>query len=154
MLRDATAIVDDKSQVPGANADQYHLMMIEPKSMKFDLHTIGQQLPRFAPGKDGKSLLVAASVVVVRNEASASISIDPSGKITAEVKGAFGDTSGSLFGVFDLQTKTYVPFALVLRIRLELDAKRHAREEFCLSTDARSCDASILYRSRLPQARD
>ncbi len=105
------SMFDDKSQVPGAGADQYQLMLIEPKSTKFDLHPIGAQLPRFAPSKDGKSLLVDASVVVTRSEASASISIDPSGKITAEVKGAFGDTSGSLFGVFDLQSKSYVPFS-------------------------------------------
>jgi hypothetical protein len=106
------SMFDDKAQVPGPTADQYHLMMIEPMSMKFDLHPIGGQLPRFAPSKDGKSLLVDASVTVVRNEASASITFDPmSGKLTAEVKGAFGDTSGSLFGVFDLASKTYVPFS-------------------------------------------
>lgn len=207
------SMFDDASQVPGPLADQYHLMMIEPATMTFDLHPIGAQLPRFAPSKDGKSLLVDASVVVVRNEASASITFDPmSGKISAEVKGAFGDTSGSLFGVFDLETKTYVPFSgpgasldrfvqlgdgsqvftlkantsggdlfaidvdartsvdlgrslrdigilpdgrtLVLRIRLGLDEERHAREEFCLSTDGAACHTSILYRSRTPQARD
>ncbi len=207
------SMFDDRSQVPGPMADQYHLMMIDPASMKFDLHPIGSQLPRFAPSKDGKSLLVDASVTVVRNEASASITFDPStGKITAELKGAFGDTSGSLFGVFDLASKTYVPFSgpgaaldrfvqlgdgsqvftlketslggdlfaidvgartsvdldrslrdigilpdgrtLVLRIRLELDAERYAREEFCLSTDGRTCTTSIMYRSRVPQARD
>jgi hypothetical protein len=111
MKRIDPAMFDDKSQIPPADAAQYHLMTIEPKSMKFDLHSIGASLPRFAPAKDGKSLLVDASVSIVRSEASASISIDPSGKITAEVKGAFGDNSGSLFGVFDLQTNTYVPFA-------------------------------------------
>jgi hypothetical protein len=203
------SMFDDKSQVPAANADQYHLMMIEPSSMKFDLHPIGAQLPRFAPGKDGKSLLVDASVVVVRSEASASVSIDSTGKITAEVKGAFGDTSGSLFGVFDLRTKTYVPFAgpaaaldrfvqlgdgsqvftlrdngrggdlfavdvagrtsidlgrslrdigilpdgrtLVLRIRLEPTSDGYLREEFCFSTDGRTCSTSVQYRSPTPQ---
>ncbi len=203
------SMFDDKAQIPGPTADQYHLMMIEPRSMKFDLHPIGTQLPRFAPGKDGKSLLVDASVVVVRNEVSASVTIDSSGKITAEVKGAFGDTSGSLFGVFDLGTKTYVPFAgpaasldrfvqlgdgsqvftlrnngrggdlfavdvgartavdlgrslrdigilpdgrtLVLRIRLEPTADGYLREEFCFSTDGRSCSSSIQYRSPTPQ---
>lgn len=102
---------DDKTQIPPADGPQYHLMMINPQSLAFDLHAIGATLPRFAPAKDGRSLLVDASVSVVRSEASASFSIDSSGKISAEVKGAFGDTSGSLFGVFDLTTKTYVPFA-------------------------------------------
>jgi hypothetical protein len=206
------AMFDDKSQVPGAGADQFQLMLIEPKTMKFTLSPIGQSLPRFAPSKDGKSLLVDASVMVVRNEASASVSIDPSGKITAEIKGVFNDTSGSLFGVFDLQSKTYVPFAgpaasldrfvqlgdgsqvftlretldggdlfsidvgahasfdlnrnlrdigilpdgrtLVLRIRLGLDEERYAREEFCMSTDGRTCGTSIMYRSKVPQSRD
>jgi hypothetical protein len=104
------AMFDDKSQVPGANAAQFHLMTIEPKTNKFDLHPIGAMLPRFAPGKDGHSLFVDASVSVMRSEASATVTIDSSGKITAEAKVTFGDTSGSLFGVFDLTTKTYVPF--------------------------------------------
>jgi hypothetical protein len=104
------AMFDDQAQVPGAGAAQYQLMLIEPRSTKFELAPIGAQLPRFAPTRDGQSLLVDASVQVVRSEATASITIDPSGKITAQVGGAFGDTSGSLFGVFDLQTKSYVPF--------------------------------------------
>lgn len=203
------SMFDDKSQIPGAGADQYHLMLIEPASMKFGLHPIGASLPRFAPGKDGKSLLVDASVQVVRNEASASISIDPSGKITAEVRGAFGDTSGSLFGVFDLASGTYRPFAgpaasldrfvqlgdgsqvftlkdngrggdlfaidvaartsidlgrslrdiailpdgrtLVLRIRLEPTADGYLREQFCFSTDARTCSRTVDYKSPTPQ---
>jgi hypothetical protein len=105
------SMFDDKSQVPGPSADQYQLMFIEPASMKFSLHPIGKQLPRFAPSRDGKSLLVDASVVMVRNQLSASVTIDSSGKISAELKGAFGDTSGSLFGIFDLETKKYVSFA-------------------------------------------
>lgn len=105
------AMFESKSQVPGAGADQYQLMLIDPSTLKFDLAPIGAELPRFAPSKDGKSLLVDASVAIVRNEASASVSIDSSGKITAELEGAFGDKSGSLFGVFDLDAKKYVPFA-------------------------------------------
>jgi hypothetical protein len=203
------SMFDDKSQVPGSGADQFQLMTIDPKSMKFDLHPIGKSLPRFAASKDGKSLLVDASVVVTRSEASASVTIDSSGKITAEVKGAFGDTSGSLFGVFDLQTKSYVPFTgpaaaldrfvqlgdgsrvftlkdngrggdlfaidvagrasvdlgrslrdigilpdgrtLVLRIRLAPTSDGYLREEFCISTDATTCSASIQYKSPTPQ---
>jgi hypothetical protein len=184
-------------------------MMIEPMSMKFELHPIGATLPRFAPAKDGKSLLVDASVSVLRGEASATISLDTNGKLSAEVKGAFGDTSGSLFGVFDLPTKTYVPFTgpaasldrfvqladgsrvftlkdngrggdlfsidvagrasanlgrslrdigilpdgrtLVLRIRLEPTADGYLREEFCISSDAQTCSATISYKSPTPQ---
>ncbi len=111
MKRIDPAMFDDQSQIPAASGPQFHLMTIDPKSMAFDLHPIGASLPRFAPAKDGRSLLVDASVQVVRNEASASISIDSSGRIAAEVRGAFNDTSGSLFGVFDLSTNTYVPFA-------------------------------------------
>lgn len=101
---------DDKSQIPGPGAPQFHLMTIEPRSMKFDLYPIGDELPRFAPSKDGKSLLVDASVTTVRAEASASVTIDTSGTIRAEVKGAFGDNSGALFGIFDLEKKVYIPF--------------------------------------------
>jgi hypothetical protein len=203
------AMFDDESQVPAGGAAQFQLMMIDPMSMKFDLAPIGATLPRFAPAKDGNSLLVDASVSIVRGEASATISLDGNGKISAEVKGAFGDTSGSLFGVFDLQTKTYVPFTgpaasldrfvqlgdgsrvftlkdngrggdlysidvagrasvalgrslrdigilpdgrtLVFRIRLEPTADGYLREEFCLSTDAQTCSATISYKSPTPQ---
>jgi hypothetical protein len=110
MKRLDPAMFDDKSQIPPADAAQYHLMLIEPQSMKFELIAIGDKLPRFAPSKNGRALLVDATVHVVRSEVSATISLDESG-LKAEVKGAFGDTSGSLFGVFDLGAKQYVPFA-------------------------------------------
>ena len=101
---------DDKAQIPGPSADQYHLMMIEPRSMKFDSTRSGSSSRALLPARTASR---CSSTVGGRrsNEVSASVAIDTSGKITAEVKGAFGDTSGSLFGVFDLGTKTYVPFA-------------------------------------------
>lgn len=105
------AMFDDPSEVPGEGADQYHLMTIDPRSMAFDLHPIGASLPRFAPSRDGETLLVDASTNVVRSEATASVTIDSSGKISASVTGAFGDTSGSLFGAFDLRTHAYAPFS-------------------------------------------
>lgn len=207
MKRIDRAMFDDPSQIPAASGPQYHLMTITPETMRFTLDPIGASLPRFAPSKDGKSLLVDASVMVVRNEAKASITLDASG-IRAEVSGAFGDTSGSLFGIFDLQSRTYVPFAgpsaaldrfvqlgdgsrvftlkengrsgdlfaidvagrasfdlgrslrdigilpdgrtLVLRIRLESTADGRLREEFCFSTDARTCASSVVYTSAVP----
>jgi hypothetical protein len=104
------AMFDDKAQIPASTGPQYHLMTIDPKTMKFELSAIGAALPRFAPSRDGNSLLVDASVTVVRSETTATITLDSSGTITAETKGAFDDTSGSLFGSFDLATKTYSPF--------------------------------------------
>lgn len=109
MKRIDPAMFDDKSQIPSSSSPQYHLMLIEPQSMKFELVSIGDKLPRFAPSRNGKDLLVDATVNVVRNEASATLTLDGNG-LKAEVKGAFGDTSGSLFGVFDLGAKQYVPF--------------------------------------------
>lgn len=103
------AMFDDPSQIPGSGAPQYHLMLIDPATMKFDVHPIGAALPRFAPAKDGRSLLVDATSAVVRSEATATITLDETG-FRAQV-GAFDDPSGSLFGAFDLETKRYVPFA-------------------------------------------
>ena len=111
MKRIDESMFDDKAQIPKAGSGQFHLMLIQPKTMKFELVPIGDTLPRFAPSKDGKSLLVDATVSVVRSEASASITLDGSG-LHAEVKtSSFGDTSGSLFGAFDLAGKKYVPFS-------------------------------------------
>ncbi len=109
MKRIDPAMFEDPSQIPSATGPQYHLMTIDPKTTKFDLHAIGASLPRFAPSTDGRSLLVDASVTMLRSEASATVTFGPSG-IKAEVKGAFGDNSGALFGVFDLETKKYTPF--------------------------------------------
>lgn len=109
MKRIDRSMFDDPAQIPGASAPQYHLMLIDPASMKFDLHPIGAALPRFAPAKDGRSLLVDATSAVVRSEATATITLDETG-FRAQV-GVFDDPSGSLFGAFDLETKRYVPFA-------------------------------------------
>lgn len=208
MKRLDPAMFDDPSQIPAADGPQYHLMLIDPKTTRFSLHPIGARLPRFAPSKDGRSLLVDATVSVVRSEITATVTLDASG-LRAEVKGAFGDASGSLFGVFDLGTKQYVPFSgpaaaldrfvqidggsqvftlkdngrggdlfaidvgaratadlgrslrdiglmpdgrtLVLRVRLSPTADGYLRETFCFSRDGRTCDASVDYKSPVPQ---
>ncbi len=208
MKRIDEKMFDDKAQIPAAGSKQFHLMLIDPKTTKFDLVPIGDKLPRFAPSKDGKSLLVDATVSVVRSEVTAKITLDGSG-VKAEVSGSFGDDSGSLFGAFDLSAKKYVPFAgpaaaldrfvqlgdgsqvftlrnngrggdlftidmktkttfdlgrslrdvgvlpdgrtLVLRVRLEPTSDGYLREEFCFTTDARTCGASVQYKSPIPQ---
>jgi hypothetical protein len=109
MKRIDESMFDDKSQIPSSSGPQFHLMTIDPTSMKFELSPIGNALPRFAASKDGHSLLVDASVTMTRSEATAKISFDGS-SIKAEV-GVFTDASGSLFGVFDTNTRIYTPFS-------------------------------------------
>lgn len=109
MKRIDESMFDDKSQIPSQSGPQFHLMTIDPASMKFELAPIGNALPRFAASKDGHSLLVDASVTMTRSEATAKISFDGS-SIKAEI-GVFSDASGSLFGVFDTNTKVYTPFS-------------------------------------------
>jgi len=103
------SMFEDPGQIPGPGAKQYHLMLIDPRRTTFDVVPIGDKLPRFAPSKDGRTLLVDATRAVVRSEASATITLDGDG-LRAEVGGSFGDDSGSLFGAFDVTTKQYVPF--------------------------------------------
>lgn len=201
------AMFDDKSQIPAAGAKQFHLMLIDPKTTKLELVPIGDKLPRFAPSKDGKTLLVDATRSVLRAEGSVTVTLGGDG-LKAEVKGSFGDGSGALFGAFDLASKTYTPFngpaasldrfvqtadgskvytlrasylggdlfgidvgarttfdlgrslrdiallpdgTLVLRIRLDRDSEGYLHEEFCFSTDARTCKATVKYKSPYPQ---
>lgn len=201
------SMFDDKTQIPGAGAKQFHLMLIDPKTTKFELVPIGDKLPRFAPSKDGRTLLVDATRSVLRAEGSVTVTLGGDG-LKAEVKGSFGNDSGALFGAFDLASKTYTPFSgpaasldrfvqtsdgskvytlrsnflggdlfgidvgarttfdlgrslrdiallpdgtLVLRIRLERDAEGYLHEEFCFSTDAKSCKATVKYKSPYPQ---
>ena len=102
------SMFDDKSTVPDASGKRYHIMTIDPKTLAFDLTPVGDVLPRFAMTKSGTQLLVDATVQQVRGEATLNATIDTSGKLTVSFD-LFGKTD-SLFGVFDLDTRTYVPF--------------------------------------------
>lgn len=102
------AMFDDKSQVPGSGADPYHLMVIDTQTLKFTLTPIGHSLPRFAMARDGKQLLVDASVRIERISAQAKVTIDPNG-VRVEASATFG--SDAPFGVFDLQSLKYTAFS-------------------------------------------
>ncbi len=107
------AMFDDKSLVPSTSGPEYHLMLIEPKALTYTLHPIGGALPRFAMTRDGKGLLVDASVKIktrVKANANGTLSIGPngiSGEISANAS-IFEDKSP--FGHFDLQTKAFTGF--------------------------------------------
>ncbi|NOU26527.1 MAG: hypothetical protein HOO96_01370 [Polyangiaceae bacterium] len=104
---------DDKSQIPSGEP-QYHIMVIDPATLSFSLHGIGNALPRFAMTRDGRGLLVDASIKVkTRARASAY------GTATLSANGFSGEVGAtaevfqekSPFGYFDLETKAFVPFA-------------------------------------------
>ena len=101
------AMFDDKSQVPAADADPYHLLAIDPHTLKLSLYPIGQELPRFAMSIDGRGLLVDASVHVFRAEAKVSVQIGPDG-VTASASGVFG--SDAPFGYFDFDAGKFTAF--------------------------------------------
>lgn len=103
------SMFDDPEQVPDAGGKRYHIMTIDPKTLAYDLTPVGEVLPRFALAKSGKELLVDATVQQVRGEATLQATLDSNGKLTLSVE-LFGEVD-SLFGVFDLDTKAYVPFS-------------------------------------------
>ena len=104
----------DKSQIPAAGAPQYHLLVIDPKTLAFRVDPIGDALPRFAMSEDGKGLLIDASIKVktrAQAKAGATISLGPegvSGEISASVS-VFNENSP--FGYFDLATGKFSGFA-------------------------------------------
>ncbi len=51
-------LFDDKSQIPSRKSDRYHLMIIDPISLKFTTVELGDDLPRYAISRDGKVVLV------------------------------------------------------------------------------------------------
>jgi hypothetical protein len=51
------ALFDDARQIP-ADGARFHLMLIDTKTLRFDVVTIGDDLPRYAVAPDGKLLLV------------------------------------------------------------------------------------------------
>jgi hypothetical protein len=96
----------DASQVPKKSGKRYHLMTIDPKSLDFQLTPIGDSLPRFVLAKDGASLLVDATVMQLRNDATLTATIDSSGKATVDID-VFG-LGGAVLGSFDLASRTFV----------------------------------------------
>lgn len=101
------AMFDDKSQVPSASADPFQLMIIDTHSLTFSLTPIGHSLPRFALARDGKQLLVDASVRIERVSAKLEVSINPNG-VQVSAGASFG--SDAPFGTVDLATHAYTPF--------------------------------------------
>lgn len=99
-------LFDDKSQVPGPSADRYHLMWIEPRTERFSLQPIGQDLPRFAFSADGTKLLVDSTVIAQRRITLLSFAQSgPSVRI-----GLFESTpASSLLGVLDVKTRAFRP---------------------------------------------
>lgn len=107
------AMFDDASLIPPSSGPEYHLMVIDPKTLSYSVTAIGDGLPRFAMSRDGKGLLVDSSVKVITRaeaKASAGISIGPdgiSGQIDADVQ-VFQENTP--FGRFDLDSLTFEGF--------------------------------------------
>ncbi|MGC4089355.1 MAG: hypothetical protein QM756_16000 [Polyangiaceae bacterium] len=103
------SMFSDPAQVPSPSGPRYHVMRIDPKTLGFQLFPVGEVLPRFALGRDGRTLLVDATVQQFRGSATAKASIDSSGHLSASFS-VFGKVD-SLFGTLDLDTGSYAPFA-------------------------------------------
>lgn len=101
------SMFDDQSLIPSKDADPYHLLAIDPRTLKLTLFPIGQELPRFAMSIDGRGLLVDASVHVFRAQAKASVKVGPDG-VSITASGAFG--SDAPFGYFDLDAGKFTAF--------------------------------------------
>jgi hypothetical protein len=101
------SMFDDKSQIPSKEADPYHLLAIDPHTLKLSLFPIGHELPRFAMSIDGRGLLVDASVHVFRAEAKASVTLGPDG-LSVSASGVFG--TDAPFGYFDIDAGRFTAF--------------------------------------------
>lgn len=103
----------DKSQIPAPDGREYHILVIDPKTLAFTVTPIGDALPRFAMSRDGKGLLVDASIKVVHRaqaHADANLSVSAKG-ISGEISASaaiFDDASP--FGWFDLETRAFTGF--------------------------------------------
>ncbi len=109
MKRIDESMFADKAAIPSRSGPRYHIMTIDPGSLAFQLAPVGDVLPRFAMARNGKSLLVDATVQNLRGEATLKATIDSSGKLSVRVD-VFG-ARDSLFGAFDLETQKYTPFS-------------------------------------------
>jgi hypothetical protein len=103
----------DKSLIPGPSAPEYHIMVIDPKTLAFTVTPIGDALPRFAMSRDGKGLLVDSSVKIqTRTEvrAEGDLSLDTHG-ITVD-GGVHATVFGqeTPFGYFDISSLKFTGF--------------------------------------------
>jgi hypothetical protein len=103
------AMFDDPTQVPALTGPRYHILVIDPTALSYELVPVGDELPRFALARDGHDLLVDATVRQIRGEAKFELTIDTSGHFSADVH-VFGSI-GSPLGVFDVDTGEYRPLA-------------------------------------------
>ncbi len=102
------AMFADPAQIPPKDGPKHYLMIIEPSALTYSLHAIGEALPRFAPSKDGRSLLVDATVTLVRT-GEIKASFGPNGFQADATVSTFGNPG--VFGVFDVGTAAYAPLA-------------------------------------------
>jgi hypothetical protein len=107
------AMFEDPKQVPWENGPRYHLMTIDPSTLKFELAPIGNAIPRFAMTSDGRGLLVDASAkftsrTVIAARATATIGADGIHTTVETNLDVFG--SSSAFGYFDLDTQAFSAF--------------------------------------------
>lgn len=110
------SMFDDPKQVPWAEGARYHLMTIDPATLRYDLAPIGDAIPRFAMTPSGDGLLVDASAKAkaasrTKIAARATVSVGLEG-LEAEAE-ANVDVFGSkaAFGYFDLKTQSFASFA-------------------------------------------
>ncbi len=107
MKRIDESMFADKSAIPDKSGPRYHIMTINPKTLAFELAPVGEVLPRFSMTRDGKSLLVDATVQQIRGGATVKATVSTRGiSVSASL---FGGVD-SLFGLFDLTAHTYTPF--------------------------------------------
>jgi hypothetical protein len=99
------SMFDDKAKVPSLTGPRYHILTIDPVTLTYDLAPVGDVLPRFVLAKDGHTLIVDATVQLIRGEAKVQATIDTNGNFTADIK-LFGSIS-SLLGQFDTLTQQY-----------------------------------------------
>jgi hypothetical protein len=109
------AMFDDPRQVPSKDFDRYHLMTIDPKTLKFSLAPIGNAIPRFAMTRDGRGLLVDASYKV---SSRSKLAVKAQGSIGVGIDGITGGASvdqnvfgsGRAFGYFNLISQKFEGF--------------------------------------------
>ena len=115
MARIDRTMFEDPTQIPDAKGPQYHLMVIEPKSLGFELYAIGNALPRFAMSRDGQGLLVDASVQITTR---LNLEAQAQATVSVGIDGVTGDATASIavfgldapFGYFHLSTGKYSGF--------------------------------------------
>ena len=99
------SLFEDPSEIPAEGGPRYHLMLLDPRTLEYDVVAVGDVLPRFAFTHDAETILVDSNDV--SESATYGVRVQPGAQGVEAT--TFQKTSSSHLGLLDWSTQVYRP---------------------------------------------